>query len=74
MLRLIENLERLLNIYGNYLILKDASKDSEWLVEDDTLHTLNLDLNKKMRSERSVFLRQPKPSIAILKRNLSQKN
>ena len=56
MLRLIENLESLLNIYGKYLILKDASKDSEWLVEDDTLHMLNLDLNKKMRSERSVFL------------------
>ena len=74
MLRLIENLERLLNIYGNYLNLKDASKDSEWLVEDDTLHMLNLVLNKKMRSERSVFLGKPKPSIAILKRNLSQKN
>ena len=62
-------------IFGNSLILKDASKDFEWLIEDDTFTHAKFaskPKKKKMRSERSVFLGKKNPSKAILKRNLSQ--
>lgn len=35
-LRLVQNLETSLNLFGNSFILKQASKDFERIVEDDT--------------------------------------